>query len=403
MKLVLPIIFILNISNSFSDEICSVNADEKVSNFAKEGCQLAGSLTSCAQVKPDPDATKKFIAGLLNDSIDNQESIQRNWEAKYNKTVYAQLFDYQPSKAKSNKNYVPTHLVDWYKNGTADSADRNKLIQSITDGYVKHAKEFECEPVIKHRNVTHNYPDNFETQDEAELKKMMSAADYKTKRSTYFKELNSKRSKEMIFCDEDQVSTRPFTHDSVIHPPCSENVGSLLPDNEWDLSKIDSKGLNQMSEALSSCIQDRLSKGAKIHHISIASSSSALNNTNKAAEMFCPKGFLALSKARATSANETFVPKILSGTELKNVPVKSQFKGQNGDGTSGPCPYTIVNGVEVYKEKYKTESGKKSLDEYKYVKLHVTFEASTDRTNNSTTYYAAKHSCRNIYFECGTP
>ncbi|MFP5386883.1 MAG: hypothetical protein ACLGHN_12435 [Bacteriovoracia bacterium] len=400
-------LLVLVINTADANEFCDPAYNETIDSFVEKNCEITDKMKTCAQKEPDPDALKKRIQALLKGSEDKQDDIQKYWNQSYSKTAYAQLFDYSKARAQNDSKYVPTHLFDWFTDSGKASVDRDKLKEKMVENYVKFAQKHECTPVIKHRYTVHHYPDNYKTENEAELKKLMSSADFEAKKNEYFDKYNERTLESGTYCEKDRVNTKPFHYVSEQYPPCSGNVSGLYKDNEWASSTLDAQLKGGATDEVISCIKDRLAKGAEIHHISVVSSASALNNSGEAAKKFCKKGFLELSKARAENARDKVVPQLFSLAGAENIDYKSKlvlnYKGSNGDGTSGPCPYTLKNGVEVLKSEYQKPEGKKELDKEKFVRIHVTFESKTKKVNDSKTYYAASYSCRNIYLDCEKP
>ena len=399
------LLFIVN--QGWANELCDPTYNETIDSFIDKNCEITDKLKTCAQNEPDPDAMKKRIQNLLKGSEERVKDIQKYWKQSYSKTTYSQLFNYDKNRAQSDSDYVPVHILDWFTDSGKTSVDKEKLKEKMVENYVEFAHKHECIPVIKHRYTVHHYPGNYKTEKEAELRKMMSAPDFEAKKNEYFDNYNAKALSSGTYCEKSRVNTRGYHYVSEEFPPCSGNVSGLYKDNEWASSTLDDKLKGETTDEVVSCIKDRLAKGADIHHVSVVSSASALNNTGEAAKKFCKKGFLELSKARAENARDNIVPKLFSLAGAENIDYKSKlilnYNGTNGDGTSGPCPYTLKNGVEVLKSEYQKAEGKKELDKEKFVKIHVTFQSKTRKVNDGKTYYSASYSCRNIYFDCEKP
>jgi hypothetical protein len=273
----------------------------------------------------------------------------------------------------------------------------------LIDRYVKFADKNDCTPVVKHRTYSSDYPQKTFDKKE-EIEKLVSTPEYKAERDKFFETYNSRASERGMYCETGRVDTRPFHYVAEQFPPCSGNVSGLFKDNEWATSTLDAKVGTEATNEVTQCIQDRIAKGAKIHHIAVIASASALNNTGAAAKKFCKKGFLGLSQARAETARDKILPGLFSQagqSSYDQSKVILNYNGGNGDGTSGPCPYRIgADGKEVLKDEFKTPEGKKELDNSKYVTVQVTFDSYQKAVNNNKEHYSGKHYCRQIYFEC---
>ena len=294
-------------------------------------------------------------------------------------------------------------MLDWFTNDGKAAVKKDDVKNSIIEEYVKFSQKNDCNPIIKHQYVTHKYPQK-DFDSEEELQRVMRAPGYQAEKEKHFSDQNAKALARGIYCESGYANTRPFKYVAQDFPPCSGSVSGLYKDNVWSSSSLDGKLAGETTSGLAACIKDAVARGAKIHHISVVSSASALNNTGAAAKSFCKKGFSGLSKARAEAAKEKVLPQLFSSSGLEADAYQSKiilnYDGSNGDGTSGPCPYTLKNGVEVLKPEFKTADGKKALDDAKYVNLQVTFEPLQKSVNDNKTHYAAGYSCRHIRYEC---
>ncbi len=403
MKKHLSILSFLIISlATYANEECSVNNDDKVDELAAQSCEVTDKMATCAQNAPDPDAMRKRIESLLSNSEKEKEKVQKYWDS-YKNSFYGQMFDFDKNRASVDKSYVPTHLMDWISNQGKADIDIPKFKETMVEKYVNFAKKNDCNPVVKHRDTTTYFPSKI-FNSEKEIKDIIASPTYAAEKDAHFKSLNEKFYDRGTYCEKGQVNTRGFYYVAEEFPPCAGNVSGLFKDNQWTTSTLDQKVGTEATDEVTSCIRDRISKGAKIHHVSVLSSASSLNNTGEASKKFCKKGFLALSKARAESARDKILPGLFAQAGQSEAVYQSKvdlsFNGTNGDGTSGPCPYTIKDGKEVLKDEFKTAEGKKDLDDSKYVKVQVTFESHSKPVNDNKTHYAGQYYCRNIYLEC---
>jgi hypothetical protein len=258
-------------------------------------------------------------------------------------------------------------------------------------------------PVIKHGNTSSRFPEK-DFNSEKEIKNMIASPQYTAEKDAFFKSENEKVYDSGVYCEKGSANTDGFNYEAEVFPPCAGNVSGLFKDNQWTTSTLDQKVGTEATDEVTSCIRDRMAKGAKINHVSIFSSASSLNNTGEAAKKFCKKGFLALSQARAESARDKILPGLFAQAGQAESSYQSKvvlkYNGSNGNGTSGLCPYTIKEGKEVLKDVFKTAEGKKELDSSKYVTVQVTFEDQTNPVVDTKLHYAAKYFCRSISLEC---
>jgi len=357
----LSILFLLTLSLNLhaNEEACEqTTVSDKADKLASDSFDAAGKVLSCAQQAVDPDKMKKRIEGLFQFSEDNKDKIINNWDRTFKKTVYSQLF-------RHNGNEKVEPLMDWLThNGEVAGIDKAEKKQAVIDQYVAYAKKFDCTPRIEQRNTKISYPENYETESEVELKKLMKAPDFKTKKNENIKPMIAKKAARTIFsiCNGNSANTHKYQHVAVVYPPCAGNLSGFFKDNEWKSSSMDLNGPDT-SEVVA-CIKASLAKGAVIDHIAVVSSANALSNTELAAKKFGEKGFLGLSQARAESARDTILPQIFSKAGVAKSEYESKVglhpEGANGDGTSGPCPYKLVKGEEVRKDEFKTPEGSSS-------------------------------------------
>ncbi|MFP5491767.1 MAG: hypothetical protein ACLGG0_09705 [Bacteriovoracia bacterium] len=391
-------------ATAFAMENCTdptLSSSATAEELVEQNCEVIDQMRSCAEKPIDPDAAKKRIEYLLG-KVEAGEPTKYWQSAKKIYPPYNQFYDLDQSPGQN----PPKDILDWLSDAKYSGAevDQAALKESIIKKYVEYAKEYDCTPVLKHGYTHISYPQKVKANSYQELQRQVDKPDIKAAKDEYFKNYNAKSSETLTTCNPARYSNSAWQDVAQIYPPCSGNVSGLFKDNVSDVSTLDQEIVGSETNEVSQCIQSALAKGAKIHHVSISSSASALNNTGEAAKKFCRKGFLALSQARAESARDKILPTIFlkAGQENYDYTSKIQmdFKGSNGDGTSGACPYTIVDGKEVLKEQYRTPKGKKELDAYKYINVHVTFEDSMKRIDTKKSYYAPFYSCKRIYFEC---
>ncbi len=171
---------------------------------------------------------------------------------------------------------------------------------------------------------------------------------------------------------------------------------SLFEDNA---STIDPEKLNALKAEISAQLKsDKAQCTKNVKSIQITSSSNLLANTGgKPQDRF---NFKALSdnRAKKTSAELT---KLFDG---KNVPIKINSDGSNGNGSSGICPYEAVlekNAVKIQMKKNFTDEEKENLEKSKFVKVFFEIEetgsgcnknpaAAASNTNKPVNYAVSK-------------
>ena len=175
---------------------------------------------------------------------------------------------------------------------------------------------------------------------------------------------------------------RYYTWAPLPSPTCSKRVEINF---ENDSDKITSKNMGLLIGSdnykwLKSCIEKYKMKNLKVKNIRIDGSANRFTGKNKPGEMSEAVAYnkdLALRRAKSTEANvlESLIGNDLY-SEYKDSGKKTSItaKGEHGDGTSGPCPYTTkidTNGRYSLKPEFKD---KDSLRKYRYANIVVTFE-----------------------------
>ncbi|MBL7663752.1 MAG: hypothetical protein JNM93_01370 [Bacteriovoracaceae bacterium] len=184
---------------------------------------------------------------------------------------------------------------------------------------------------------------------------------------------------------------------------CSVNLGHHFKNNVWLIEKTTINNIlnNDSFKELQKCVEASNTK--QVNKIYIESSSNLFKNGYPANDAFCERGFLGLSKARAESAKE-LVPPILSALKLENVStdkITLSYTGSNGDGTSGPCPYS----GESTQKKLDSEDTK-ALEDAKHV--NIVIELGNEKAQEQKPSYSKEvehtdvptHRCIDISFTC---
>lgn len=221
----------------------------------------------------------------------------------------------------------------------------------------------------------------------------------------------------------------------VLGMPCAEDFKNFFQDNEYQLTS-DLKDTLEYKR-FKKCVLYTLSLGIKIKSVNIRTSSSALRNTSgdykgyhfneltaKRAENI-QKAIQDLLKNIHTESSEpknsclnnpSLLPQSAIAlqeaarqakeAEFSNVEYSLDVLGFNKDGTSGPCPYDIIDGKIGLKKEYLSSTGqpdsekiKKEFDPYKQAGVSVSFEPGGKSQNEDALYYV-KYPCKALMFSC---
>jgi hypothetical protein len=310
------------------------------------------------------------------------------------------------------------------KRGTAE---RTKLMERLVDQYLERNNDYRCENGAKFIVSNFFIPDGtrktYFTSDVERSKKgqgsLTQKNEYeKTHPGVLAEKMNqqiaavdqvikekfgspSQQIEKMISCTGAKTEPKAVQYTAVGDKNCVSHARGFYKDNQWegDFSQF------VPDPEFDRCIKDKTSKGAKIERLEIRSSSSLLNNTNvgfPAASFFCEKGFAELSAARAKDVQSRLLPKMFTGSDSEGLiqNAKIHAKGSNKDGTSGACPYKLVNGKEVLLPEYAEGGSKRSeLDQSKYVDIHVVFDSKWTALNTPEEFIV-DGGCRSVTLQC---
>lgn len=408
-----------------------VNELLKNASHAKAvACEEINKNGRCEEAVPvDADAIRKGIESDLKFTT-NPSTITRlqgNWDSFIKANPRFSKFYAERSNSDREKKRAPVPILDWFSDPdfSSDVKTSEEYKKAFVDKYVAFAEKNDCKPTFHGGG---NYIEPHPTIKELSVAKM--GRDEKERRLAQMKkELNDPANIQAVadrmkklgenslnsfyICTtrpdldgQGQIPGRLKTAEK--YPPCAGNFTKNFENNKFDVSQAELSQLLETKEAqeVSACIKSRLAQGAKLHHISISSSASALNNTQEAKKRFCEKGFLALSEARAETARNKILPGLFSQAgqesfDFSTVKVQTNAAGANGDGTSGDCPYTYTkSGQEVLKPYYKTQAGQDELDENRFVRVQVTFEDATKTVVETVPHYQPMYRCKKINFKC---
>lgn len=403
--------------------------DENVQNIQDVNCEEINKNGQCREAAPvDENALKNRITGLLNISEDPKkiEAATRNWSSFVSYNQWAPKMYAERSQYELQEKLPPTPILDWFSDKkfaeTAKSKEEYK--KAFIDKYVAFAKQMDCTPTFKASDnfievhpVIKGFTAEKMGREEKEARIRQLKAEINDPKNVqavndHMKKISDASADKFFIChnkpDVDAYGNPPARLTVANRfQPCAGNFKKNFDNNKYDVSQPELSKLLGTPEAdeLSKCIKDRMAQGAKIHHVSINASASSLNNTGDAEKRFCKKGFKALSEARAETAKNKILPGLFEkagqgGFDLSKAKVEMSAGGANGDGTSGPCVYETKNGKEVLKPYYNTKAGQEELDENRFVKVHVTFEDTSKKVNDSIPKYQPMYRCKKIEFKC---
>lgn len=430
-EIFLFVLFVPHLLFANSELDCSPLNDlsENLQDVQDVNCEQINKDGMCKEAAPvDENALRNKITNLLKISEDPAriERLQKNWAAETKQNPWIVKMYADRSQYEIQEKLKPEPIISWFANTTfaPDAKSQEEYKKSFIDKYVAFAKKMDCAPTFR---ASPNYIENHPTvkgfdaknmgRDEKEARLRQLRDEIKDAKNIkaaedHIKELNAKSKDSFFICnnkpDLDQNGNPPARYISAQkYPPCAGNFKKNFENNKYDVSQPELEKLLKTPEAeeLSACIKDRLAKGAKLHHVSINSSASSLNNTGDAEKRFCRKGFLGLSEARAQTAKDKILPGLFTkagqgNMNMSSVKVEVNAGGANGDGTSGPCVYEMKNGREVLKPYYNTDAGRAELDENRYVKVQVTFDEQVQSVSNNVPNYRPVYRCKKIEFKC---
>ncbi len=176
------------------------------------------------------------------------------------------------------------------------------------------------------------------------------------------------------YCRQEKL-TNANSRTQFPHPKCYSSVSKYFLDNKANLGELSEDEIIKDQQELQNCIKENEKAGYRISKVTINSSANQLRNTSTKDEILSGKGFCGfdfqgLSEARAKYTKNELLPKLITSTDLDKLQIDLNSRGNNKNGTSGPCPYD-------FEGKIKSEYlgiGKKSLDDYKKTEIVVEFE-----------------------------
>lgn len=388
--------------------------DPKILEFAKDGCEASTKLYKrCSEKKIDPDKELNLIKKRIQSAKEIKEELlsTKNYNDVYVKNFsYKNYYDqFFPSNDEvlNGKKVKPDYLFDWFVKDIGPNGPQvEKVEESFINHYVAFAKKNDCHPNIKSRSILIEVPGAKTSQyKKNEFLQKVKTEEFLAKKNEVFKKVtgeNALQKSPMLICNPDKLQDKPLKPVAVTYEPCEAlKVTSYFEDNSADLSSmLDKLPNDEQVKKFKACLDNEIKNGKSIHHISIKSSASALNNT----QGYCPKAFMELSQDRANAAKDKILPALIPNNLLAKAGqdnlILIDAKGSNGDGTSGECPYYLkANGEEDTKNEFRSESGRASLNKNKFVTIQVTFNKAQEKITGELEF-EARYPCKEIYFEC---
>lgn len=442
------VIFFILSSFSFLSDACTLERGGNVSAWAADNQKVTKQLNPCPiilgqnppQKNPDPILKKKLITAFnyldLMDKGEKEEANKINPDPDIvkslvdkNKKSALHTFLKQAKKYEEFYDHYRDNIISQYlkKSMTLEGKCKPKIIMKqigsspanpggARDGYSIHGLIG-----YKNSNNTRGPVESFVNASEQSPGGKMYCSKGKSHlnpiKNKIYENLNRKEffnRSVPISCPRNENGTikkdkvpiivRPKGNYATPEGSCAGSFAKFFKDNVYEIKNGDSIKKDKNYKSFISCVKGKLSKGKKISNIIIESSSSRLNNTNDnalAKDSYGQKGFLGLSKARAESMKE-FLESITGENgeaSFESSKINMNYFGENGDGSSGLCPYFKYTNDENEKEKifpHYDKNGEKraELDASKYVRVTIIF-LSTNETQNHTT--STKKPCHKTF------
>ena len=295
-------------------------------------CEEINKNGQCKQAVPvDPDAMRKKIESFLKltESPAYIEKLRTNWDQQVKSAPALEKFYGERDSIDRENKAPPIPVFQWFSDPAFSDLAKGPedYKKAFVDKYVAFSQKYDCTPtftrsssfVEAHPTIK---PFTSNGMSSEEKKRRLDQMNIELKDPKNIQAINERMKKisdesldSFYICasrpDLDKNKQVPGRlTDAQIYKPCAGNFKKNFVNNKYDVSETELTTLLSSKDAqeVSACIKERLSHGAKIHHISITSSASALNNTNEAEKRFCKKGFLALSEARAETARNKILP-----------------------------------------------------------------------------------------------
>lgn len=412
-----------------------VRLDSLDSAVNKTKCEIVNERNTCSQTRNIDQRRRELFSSSLTALDDaykktNGNLVLRNNSSQLSTDIEAQmpganlalrktagmvprngarLEDISDEKYRLVSRQTNVQLKSYYhqyleRSGNADKFSEQK--ENFVDDYMEFEQEFECQRGVEvgvagtmataPASIARDSGMTSCEENEQIFKRKLDAN--KAKFTDYYKEnYSDKNGLDKGMSCNDKLEYRKLTVVAYEQRSCAGRFEQLFSDNEWDMN-ISSLSSDPEYNKFKDCIDKMQAEGFVLTNVSINSSSSQLNNTGKAGQQFCKKGFLELSTARAESARNLLASNFAFPTESISI----NARGRNGNGSSGECPYSEVNGAEVLKPEFRHGgSGRADLDDAKYVKVSVNFEPKSKPAQREKSCYQAYINCSKVTYKCG--
>lgn len=211
--------------------------------------------------------------------------------------------------------------------------------------------------------------------------------------------------KKFFGTSEKSIERLSVCHSSGIHPktymravavqapPCKVDLKSLFPDNQWQLSPAQTQKI-LASLKNHECVQQAKESQLPLQRIEITSSSSRLANTGSAAHLT----FSQLSEGRAEEIEQKIIQAAFDAQVLAQAQITQDTRGDNGDGTSGACPYAYNRSQRTWiRKSFPTAT---QLEENKRTELRLYYGAKSSVVANGHHSDLMALPCQRVQFVC---
>ena len=402
------------------------NLLQNANDVKATACEEINKAGQCKESQINANTIRNKFQKLFDntESPSMMESLRQNWDPKFAK------FYLPRNKSDIVKKTPLIPLTAWLGDPkfSKSAKEQSQYKKSLVDKLVAYSQEFDCEPTfdmiatsVMHPKIKQFDSRKISREDKAaglnNMRMQMANSKNIEALEIYFNKISDSALDPLNSSFVKICTTKPtvdgegtplgLVKQSEEYLPCAGNFRKDFEDNKYDISPNELKNLlaEKDTQELSTCIQKSLDKGAQIQQVTITSAASALNNRGEAEQRFCKKGFLALSQARAETAQNKILPGLFNQTghpeiNLSLVQVNLNTKGSNGDGTSGKCPYKYKDGQEILNPIFDTPKGKASLDENRYVRIQVTFKEKSLLAAEYYSTFQPYYPCREIKIKC---
>jgi hypothetical protein len=415
---------ILKESNQCRDK--TLILDEKKVALAKRAIGVIDKTIKEKGTEFEVSTRKQLYLELLGDRAESVDKVEQGdyyrasrlmlSKRNNNQSDYSKVKDnYQPQDQSRNKSLgSKVKITSPYHNVIGRAGKKGSFsdyVDGFAEDYAKFSQMKKCQKGVQvgysTNHQTHHYDENIKklvgnnknqcVSNKNELYKYLNNNKESIKESLKNKYGSTYFEKTGFACSgKPQIVT--YTGTIPLTSSCAGSFTHLFKDNVWTIAREATRSDPKLKE-LNNCVQKMKAKGLKMTGVIINSSSSQLNNTGNASKKFCSKGFSELSQARGNAAKELITKGM--GFKVEPSKVKINFRGRNGNGTSGACPYKVANGKEVLKPEFRQGGAKrKVLDSSKYVKVTISFQPSAGPIKKIQKCHKIKYNCSSLKYKC---